>query len=59
MRTLHFSDPPIRNEPSHYGSRKRSNAEVEIGRLNTMLCHLGNASDKLGRDVRFAEGLAV
>ncbi len=34
-------------------SRKRPNADVEIGRLSTMLCHLGNVSYKLGRDVRF------
>ena len=34
-------------------TRKRPNADVEIGRLSTMLCHLGNVSYKLGRDVRF------
>ena len=34
-------------------SRKRPNADVEIGRLSTMLCHLGNVAYKLGRDVRF------
>ena len=34
-------------------SRKRPNADVEIGRLSTMLCHLGNVSYKLGRDVKF------
>ena len=34
-------------------SRKRPNADVEIGRLSTMLCHLGNISYKLGRDIRF------
>jgi predicted dehydrogenase len=34
-------------------SRKRPNADVEIGRLSTMLCHLGNVSYKLGRDVHF------
>lgn len=34
-------------------SRKRPNSDVEIGRLSTMLCHLGNISYKLGRDVRF------
>ena len=32
---------------------ERPNADVEIGRLSTMLCHLGNVSYKLGRDVRF------
>jgi predicted dehydrogenase len=34
-------------------SRKAPNAEVEIGRLSTTLCHLGNISQKLGRDIRF------
>jgi predicted dehydrogenase len=34
-------------------SRKAPNAEIEIGRLSTTLCHLGNISQKLGRDVRF------
>jgi hypothetical protein len=52
MRTLHFSDPRMRNRPNHYGSWKKPNADVEIGPLSTMLCHLGNVSYKLGRDVR-------
>jgi predicted dehydrogenase len=34
-------------------SRKRPNSDVEIGRLSTTLCHLGNVSFKLGRDVQF------
>jgi predicted dehydrogenase len=34
-------------------SRARPNSDVEIGRLSTMLCHLGNISYKLGRDVHF------
>jgi predicted dehydrogenase len=34
-------------------SRKRPNADVEIGRLSTTLCHLGNICHHLGRDVRF------
>ncbi len=34
-------------------SRKRPNADVEIGRLATTICHLGNISCRLGRDVRF------
>ena len=34
-------------------SRKRPNADVEIGRLSTTLCHLGNISHHLKRDVRF------
>jgi predicted dehydrogenase len=34
-------------------SRQRPNSDVEIGRLSTTLCHLGNISYKLGRDVKF------
>jgi hypothetical protein len=34
-------------------SRKRPNADVEIGRLSTTICHLGNISCRLGRDVHF------
>jgi len=34
-------------------SRKRPNADVEIGRLSTTLTHLGNICTRLGRDVRF------
>jgi len=34
-------------------SRKRPNADIEIGRLSTTLCHLGNICQRLGRDVRF------
>lgn len=34
-------------------SRKAPNAEVEIGRLSTTLCHLGNISQQLGRTVNF------
>jgi predicted dehydrogenase len=34
-------------------SRQRPNSDVEIGRLSTTLCHLGNVVQKLGRDVRF------
>jgi len=34
-------------------SRQRPNSDVEIGRLSTTLCHLGNISYKLGRDVQF------
>jgi hypothetical protein len=34
-------------------SRKLPHADVEIGRLSTMLCHLGNISCKLKRSVRF------
>ena len=34
-------------------SRERPNADVEIGRLSTMLCNLGNVSHHLRRDVHF------
>lgn len=34
-------------------SRKRPNADVEIGRLSTTICHLGNICTRLGRDLRF------
>ena len=34
-------------------SRRRPNSDVEVGRLSTTLCHLGNISYKLGRDVHF------
>jgi len=34
-------------------SRKEPNSDVEIGRLSTMICHLGNISYHLGRDIHF------
>jgi predicted dehydrogenase len=34
-------------------SRQRPNADVEIGRLSATICHLGNISHQLGRDIRF------
>jgi predicted dehydrogenase len=34
-------------------SRKQPHSEIEIGRLSTTLCHLGNISHHLGRDVHF------
>ncbi|MCL4782602.1 MAG: Gfo/Idh/MocA family oxidoreductase [Bryobacterales bacterium] len=34
-------------------TRKLPNADVEIGRMSTTLCHLGNISYHLGRDVKF------
>jgi predicted dehydrogenase len=34
-------------------SRKRPNSDVEIGRLSTTLCHLGNVCTHLKREVRF------
>jgi predicted dehydrogenase len=34
-------------------SRKQPNSDVEIGRLSTMICHLGNISHHLGRDIHF------
>ncbi len=35
-------------------SRQRPNADVELGRLSTTICHLGNICTRLQRDVRFA-----
>ncbi|MBZ5594328.1 MAG: Gfo/Idh/MocA family oxidoreductase [Acidobacteriia bacterium] len=34
-------------------SRQKPNADIELGRLSTTLCHLGNISHHLGRDVVF------
>jgi predicted dehydrogenase len=34
-------------------SRQRPNADVEIGHLSTTICHLGNISCRLGRDIHF------
>jgi predicted dehydrogenase len=34
-------------------SRQQPHSDVEIGRLSTTLCHLGNISYRLGREVRF------
>lgn len=34
-------------------SRQRPNADIELGRLSTTICHLGNISHRLGRDVKF------
>jgi predicted dehydrogenase len=61
---VHWKDGKVDRTPSTGGShegnflecvksRKRPNSDVEIGRLSTTLCHLGNISYKLGRDVHF------
>jgi predicted dehydrogenase len=61
---LHWKDGKVETgkgaQPRHEAdflealkSRRRPNSDVEIGRLSTMLCHLGNISYKLGRDVKF------
>jgi predicted dehydrogenase len=34
-------------------TRKRPNGDIELGRLSTTICHLGNISHHLGREVRF------
>jgi predicted dehydrogenase len=34
-------------------TRKRPNADLELGRLSTTLCHLGNICTRLNRDVHF------
>ncbi len=55
---------PVRSEKASGGShtrnflecvksRKRPNADVELGRLSTTICHLGNICTRLQRDIRF------
>ncbi len=34
-------------------SRQRPNADIELGRLSTTICHLGNVCTRLKRDVHF------
>jgi len=34
-------------------SRQTPHADVEVGRLSTTICHLGNVCTRLGRDVKF------
>jgi predicted dehydrogenase len=34
-------------------SRKRPNADIELGRLSTAICHLGNICTRLKRDIQF------
>jgi len=34
-------------------SRQRPNADVELGRLSTTICHLGNICTRIKRDLRF------
>jgi hypothetical protein len=34
-------------------SRKRPNADIEVGRISTTLCHLGNIACNLGREIHF------
>lgn len=34
-------------------SRKQPNADIEVGRLSTTICHLGNIAGRLGRDLEF------
>jgi predicted dehydrogenase len=34
-------------------SRKEPNADIELGRLSTTICHLGNIACRLQRDLRF------
>lgn len=60
-RTHGVVEPGMKPEPEAHEknwldcmkSRERPNSDIEIGRLSTMLCHLGNVSYKLGRDVHF------
>ena len=34
-------------------TRTRPNADIEIGRLSTTICHIGNVATRLGREVMF------
>ena len=34
-------------------TRKKPNADIEVGRLSTTICHLGNIAYRLGRDLKF------
>ncbi|MBD3266295.1 gfo/Idh/MocA family oxidoreductase, partial [bacterium] len=34
-------------------TRKKPNADIAIGRISTLLCHLGNISQRLKRDITF------
>jgi len=34
-------------------TRKQPHADIELGRLSTTICHLGNISHHLGRDIHF------
>ncbi len=54
------ADLSVKNQDTHaknfvdcIKSRKRPNADVELGRLSTTICHLGNISHHLRRDVVF------
>lgn len=47
---------PLRHEANFLEcmkTRKRPNADVEIGRRSTVICHLGNIAYRLGRSVVF------
>jgi predicted dehydrogenase len=51
-----MAETPLRHEANFLDcmrSRKRPHADVEIGRLSTTLCHLGNICSRLGRDIHF------
>ncbi len=51
-----FPSAPFQHEKNFLEclkSRQRPNADIEIGRLSTTLCHLGNIAHHLKRDIRF------
>ena len=48
-----LSEHHVRNFLECVRSRKTPNADVELGRLSTTLCHLGNVSHHLKRAVEF------
>jgi hypothetical protein len=43
----------VKNFLESIKSRRNPNADIEIGRLSTTLCHLGNIACRLKRGVRF------
>ena len=47
------SQPLLRNFLDCVKSRQRPDADIEAGHLSTVLCHLGNISQRLGRKLRW------
>lgn len=47
------SQPLLRNFLNCIKSRQRPDADIETGHLSTILCHVGNASHRLGRKLRW------
>ena len=58
---IHMEQEPSPNPNTHarnfidcVRSRKRPNADIEIGHISTTLCHLGNIVARTGRAVKYA-----